>query len=528
MKNLIHIMMLFIACAISSLMMYSCSDEQIVESNNFDPTTATRAVINEEEALTCGTPAPAPPSWMLSRATNSSYTEIDITKRYEFRVHVYIVNGSGQNYPTELAYSIISNLNNYYANTGISFTLEGVDKIENDYYTEVHYSTAENIYTLMHKSNAINIYTIAGSSLGVAGLAGNIPSNYFLVQSSYALQPTLPHEMGHCLGLYHTHHGTSDNEPSSGGKELVDGSNSLTAGDYIIDTPADPCLWSADGRYIGTITDANGDYYNPDPTNLMSYSTARTNFTTAQIVRMHDAIQNTTALRMACTIKNLEIEGPTYLGSSATYSIDCEDNYDVDWTVVCETFTKRNSGATSTETSHYSGNSFILNNKDVNATSQRYTLTATITSPSGQVNTITKKVYHVLPSVNTGLLRWGSESSSGNYYGELDLNGYTSPSNPVKIHRGGTLNFYYSDVSGGYSYQHPEYYTFTLMDNYGIFTKATNAPHIFTCNRDAGVGTTSLVLFVGINGISKSIAFTVQILDADVYPKAENDSLSIY
>lgn len=521
--------MLFIACAISSLMMYSCSDEQIVENNNLDYTTATRAIINEEEALTCGTPAPAPPSWMLSRATNSSHTEIDITKRYEFRVHVYIINSSTQSYPIEYANSIISYLNNYYANSGISFILEGADKIVSEEYTKANYITAMNIYNLMHKSNAINIYMIAGSSLGVAGVAGNIPSNYFLVQSSYALKPTLPHEMGHCLGLYHTHHGTSDNEPSNDGKELVDGSNSLTAGDYIVDTPADPCLWSADGtRYIGTITDANGDYYNPDPTNLMSYSSIRTNFTTAQIVRMHDAIQNTTLLRMACTIKNLEIEGPTYLGSSATYSIDCEENYDVDWTVVCETFTKLNSAATSTETSHYSGHSFTLNNKDVNATSQRYTITATITSPNAQVNTITKKVYHVLPSANTGLLRWGSDNPSGNYNGELDLDGYTSPSNPVKIQRGGTLNFYYSDASGGYSYQHPDYYTFTLIDNYGIFTKATNAPHIFTCNRDAEVGTTSLVLFVGINGISKSIAFTVQILDADVYLKTENDSLSIY
>ena len=47
---------------------------------------------------------------------------------------------------------------------------------------------------------------------------------------------TVAHEMGHCLGLYHTHNGTGDN---NGTPELVNGSNSSTAGDYITDTPAD-------------------------------------------------------------------------------------------------------------------------------------------------------------------------------------------------------------------------------------------------------------------------------------------------
>ncbi|WP_237040288.1 hypothetical protein [Phocaeicola faecalis] len=42
----------------------------------------------------------------------------------------------------------------------------------------------------------------------------------------------------------------------------------------LTDTPAGPCEWNIFGEYIGTGIDANGDYYNPDPTNLMSYSWA--------------------------------------------------------------------------------------------------------------------------------------------------------------------------------------------------------------------------------------------------------------
>lgn len=51
------------------------------------------------------------------------------------------------------------------------------------------------------------------------------------------METTVSHEIGHCLGLYHTHHGTFSAE--GGTPELVNSSNSATAGDYIIDTSAD-------------------------------------------------------------------------------------------------------------------------------------------------------------------------------------------------------------------------------------------------------------------------------------------------
>lgn len=68
------------------------------------------------------------------------------------------------------------------------------------------------------------------------------------------------HEMGHALGLLHTFE-------DKYGSELVDGSNSLVAGDFLSDTPADAdCSYGSEPCY-----DPQGNPYNPDRNNIMSY-----------------------------------------------------------------------------------------------------------------------------------------------------------------------------------------------------------------------------------------------------------------
>ena len=85
---------------------------------------------------------------------------------------------------------------------------------------------------------------------------------------AFSNSTTFPHEIGHYFDLLHTHE-------TARGRECVDGSNCLTAGDQICDTPADPGLSSqnVDGNcaYIGSETDpCHGDPYAPDPRNLLS------------------------------------------------------------------------------------------------------------------------------------------------------------------------------------------------------------------------------------------------------------------
>jgi hypothetical protein len=98
---------------------------------------------------------------------------------------------------------------------------------------------------------------------------------------------TMPHEMGHFFGLYHTFE-------TEFGVELIDESNCETTGDLVCDTRPDP---DEDGNadpddqcnYTGTITqDPNGDWYLPPTDNLMSYYPVecRCRFTPQQYNRM--------------------------------------------------------------------------------------------------------------------------------------------------------------------------------------------------------------------------------------------------
>nr|WP_302850226.1 M43 family zinc metalloprotease [Polaribacter cellanae] len=154
-------------------------------------------------------------------------------------------------------------------------------------------------------------------SVGGGGLANGVgESSEFYVSGSYWKAPNnsltrshvISHEMGHVLFLWHTHHGTYD----EGGNdnpcpELVNGSNSTTCGDYVTDTPADPyldfdvnqstCEWNSSGA------DANGDSYNPDEKNVMSYTDVNCMeyFTEGQGERMRNAINTLPYLKQTVT-----------------------------------------------------------------------------------------------------------------------------------------------------------------------------------------------------------------------------------
>ncbi|MFZ1731176.1 MAG: ELWxxDGT repeat protein [Bacteroidota bacterium] len=103
------------------------------------------------------------------------------------------------------------------------------------------------------------------------------------------LENILSHELGHVMGLPHTHGYTNSGTTD----ELADGSNCGTAGDRFCDTPADPNLLGVvDGscRYVGSARDASGMEYHPLTDNIMSYSNSACvdSLTPMQFARVRD------------------------------------------------------------------------------------------------------------------------------------------------------------------------------------------------------------------------------------------------
>ncbi|MFT5822610.1 MAG: hypothetical protein ACI8ZM_003866 [Crocinitomix sp.] len=118
----------------------------------------------------------------------------------------------------------------------------------------------------------------------------------------------ISHEMGHVMFLWHTHHGTvTEGGDPDQCPELVNGSNSHICGDYITDSPADPGMgFNVDletCEWLGSGTDSNGDPYDPDEHNAMSYSQpyCMEYLTFKQSIRMKTALAAIPHLQLVST-----------------------------------------------------------------------------------------------------------------------------------------------------------------------------------------------------------------------------------
>ena len=406
---------------------YSINLTNIESINN---TANGRSVTN----LTCKTPTSEPPLWIFSKKSRTISNTY-----YIVNVFVHIIrtsSGTGLN-KENVSNTIISNLNSYYNNANIGFNLLGSEYIDSDTYLQYTDEQIENLFNINPHNYAIDIYILSTATniIETAGLAQDITSTACFIHPSYYALPTVAHEIGHCLGLFHTHHGTSVKETKDACPELVDGSNSETCGDYITDTPADPCIWY-NGVYVGTGTDENGDIYVPDPTNLMSYNGIyRTQFTPKQIEFIRSSIENETILQN--TLHTRVIEGDNHFCSSAVYNISfLKNNETANWTV-----TKYYPSSTaddqplSSQTTTYSGSSITLNASNQSA---YYVIQATINGTT----TLTKTVTSYAPSPYVGTLAW--ETTDGQFGVTTNM----EHGNTLYVSGTKTLSFEYLDQGG--------------------------------------------------------------------------------
>ncbi|MDA9773763.1 M43 family zinc metalloprotease [Saprospiraceae bacterium] len=182
----------------------------------------------------------------------------------------------------------VEQTNRYFEPICVSFSICEVDTIHN-----YNFDSLANGFEIAEKSilhqdaNRLNIYIMTDLlDETVCGLGGG--STIHLEKGCLG---AMTHEMGHVWGLAHTFEGN--------GNENVDGSNCETSGDGICDTPADPYdpsieneIWQDGCEFTWLGLDANGQFYQPDMGNIMSYYGCDCGFTRGQYLRMASLIQN--------------------------------------------------------------------------------------------------------------------------------------------------------------------------------------------------------------------------------------------
>lgn len=222
-------------------------------------------------------------SFPFLKAQTTSYTTQQeslpcLEKRFSVVAHIAL-DSLGQANLTEGAVTgQIAGLNGLFDPICVSFEVCEFRYIE-DFQLDsiVQAKNWAELQTLHHQAYRINIFFAeevwvdnepVGGFASLGGVAN--PNSGGLMISKSGLG-SIPHEMGHYFGLFHTF---------ESGDELVDGSNCDTSGDFICDTPADPgdpdtnppeTLINTQCRFIAPLTDANGEFFDPDVGNIMSY-----------------------------------------------------------------------------------------------------------------------------------------------------------------------------------------------------------------------------------------------------------------
>lgn len=227
-------------------------------------------------------------------------------------------------------------MNTVYADAGLEFFLcDGINYIDDDNFYDYETIEESAMTSVNNVDGVINIYftnsvtssNSGGSLCGYAYFPGGAET--ILMANGCATNgSTLSHEMGHFFALSHTH--GNSNTPGST-QELVDGSNCDNTGDFICDTAADPQLGYGNVNfncdYTGFAQDANFDYYQPDPNNLMSYSRkeCRSIFSAQQLARIN-AVYQVSRSSMECPSFNIDFVADETQSCATNLTVNFTDN----------------------------------------------------------------------------------------------------------------------------------------------------------------------------------------------------------
>lgn len=246
---------------------------------------------------------------------NKNFSKKTLSDSYKIRIYFHIIrdsNGNGGLSINEIN-SAKSFLDKDYISHGISFFWDNeIDFIDDN---RLYRNANKSIFDINNHSDGIDIYLFDRKNNINAGLANGIgeETSFFISGQNLAISSVMSHEMGHVLFLFHTHHGTIQEGGGIQCRELVNGTNAKTCGDYIVDTPADPylgfrvdeqCNWRKQGRLF----DKNNDAYTPNTRQIMAYTNidCMSEISSDQAIRIKTAIEtipnlNKTIIQEACS-----------------------------------------------------------------------------------------------------------------------------------------------------------------------------------------------------------------------------------
>lgn len=213
-----------------------------------------------------------------------------VNKKFAIIVFVVLDRTGEPNMDTSSIKYDIQSMNSAFAPIGVSFELTKIKTIPNFKYNITNDSVRNQMLNQFLVKDRINIFycdsILMPKAAGLGSLGGIAYPENVAIWVQKKTNP-LVHEMGHYWGLKHTFEGS--------GSENADGSNCQTEGDEVCDTPADPYVnpekmnlyIDANCTFISTKKDVNGQFYNPDVSNIMSYYPCGCSvFTNGQYIRM--------------------------------------------------------------------------------------------------------------------------------------------------------------------------------------------------------------------------------------------------
>lgn len=280
-------------------------------------------------------------------------------------------------------------------------------------------------------NNAIDIYLLSPNDS--YSRANGIPGTALAEGGVYQGTSVLSHELGHCLGLFHTHSGSGCND-NANCAENTNESNCSTCGDLICDTPADPCLSGNVDNNCKYIGNAN---YHPDVHNIMSYAppTCLNRLTVGQTLRIHNTIINNCIFYSRGYVY---MSGSNLVCSSGTqFTINnLPSGYTVSWTY------------SSNLTSYYGGTNFIALKANSNGSGW---VKATLIGTCGSIVLLQYNVWVGTPLTISSLdgeeVGYPNACTNETLHLTIDDNNVSSLTNYIWALGGATMTYHNSNYS---------------------------------------------------------------------------------